>query len=116
MGAYENDTYFSLSISDGHRAGNILVAQSSSLNRSEVAARASSAALRACTKGSLNERAKAAVSTFCRVCRPIQHSIRGIGEDIYVGTKIACYLSKADGGIGPNPWLFIICSLRKMLQ
>ena len=60
-------TYFSLSTRDGHRDGNTFVAQSSSLNRSEVAARACRAALRACTKGSRSPRAKAAVRTFCLV-------------------------------------------------
>ena len=60
-------SHFSLSTNDGHKAGRILVAQSSSVKRSEVAASASSAALRACTKGSRSERAKAAIRTFCLV-------------------------------------------------
>lgn len=63
------ETHFSLSIREGHNAGSILVAQSSSLKRSDVVASASKAAFRACTKGSRNEREKAAVSTFCRVCK-----------------------------------------------
>ena len=60
-------SYFSLSSNDGHRAGRILVAQSSSVKISDVAASASKAALRACTKGSRSERAKAATSIFCLV-------------------------------------------------
>ena len=57
-------TGFSLSSKTGHRAGRILEAQSSSLNTSEVAARASKAALRAWTKGSRIERLKAAMRTL----------------------------------------------------
>ena len=64
-------SYFSLSTNDGHRAGRILVAQSSSVKTSEVAASASRAALRACTKGSRNEREKADTSTFCLVWSPV---------------------------------------------
>ena len=63
-GLRERRSYFSLSIKDGHKAGMTLRAQSSSPKRSEVAASASKAALRACTKGSRNERAKAATRTF----------------------------------------------------
>ena len=39
-----SDSYFSLSTRDGHIAGNILVAQSSSLKQSDVAASANNAA------------------------------------------------------------------------
>ena len=60
-------SYFSLSINEGHRAGKILVAQSSSLKRSEVAASASRAAFRAWTNGSRKDRPNAATSTFCLV-------------------------------------------------
>lgn len=60
-------TYFSRSIKDGHKAGRILLAQSSSLKRSDVAASARSAAFRACTNGSRSDREKAATSTFCLV-------------------------------------------------
>jgi hypothetical protein len=59
-------TYFSLSTREGHIPGNILLAQSSSPKISAVAAKANSPALRACTKGSRNDRAKAAVSTLVR--------------------------------------------------
>jgi hypothetical protein len=50
--------------------GSSLAAQSSSLKRSAVAARAMSAALRACTNGSRSERANAAVRTFARLLEP----------------------------------------------
>lgn len=53
-------------MSDGQIPGNILVAQSSSLYRSTVAAKASRPAFLACTNGSRKERAKAAVSTLVR--------------------------------------------------
>ena len=62
------DANFSLSTRDGHNAGKILFAQSSSLNKSDVAASASKAAFRPCTKGSLNDRPKAFIRTFCLVC------------------------------------------------
>lgn len=60
-------TDFSLSTRDGQREGRILVAQSSSVNISDVAPKASSAALRACMKGSRSERPKAAMRTLDRV-------------------------------------------------
>lgn len=63
--AYE--TYFSLSTSEGHKHGKSFEAQSSSLNRSAVAARAKSAAFRAWTNGSLMDLVNAAVRTFDRV-------------------------------------------------
>lgn len=63
-------TIFSLSINDGHTAGRIFIAQSSSVKKSEVAASAIRAALRAWTKGSRNDRVKAATSTFVLVLGP----------------------------------------------
>ena len=62
-------SYLSLSSNNWHKAGNSLFAQSSSGNRSEVAANAWRAALRACTNGSFNDRVKAATKTFCLVYR-----------------------------------------------
>ena len=59
--------YLSLSTNNWHKTGNSLFAQSSSGNRSEVAANAWRAALRACTKGSLNDRVNAVTKTFCLV-------------------------------------------------
>ena len=58
---------FSLSTREGHMIGRSLDAQSSSLNKSTVAANARSAAFRACTKGSRRERPKAAARTFARL-------------------------------------------------
>lgn len=55
---------FSLSIRDGHKDGNIRLAMSSSLNASDVTARAISAAFLAWTKGSRRERVNAAIKTF----------------------------------------------------
>ena len=62
---------FSLSITNGHRAGNILLAQSSSLNASFVTAKAISAAFLAWTNGSLSEREKAAIKTLDLVPTPM---------------------------------------------
>jgi hypothetical protein len=59
-------SYFSLSMRDGHIPGNILAAQSSSLYKSTVAAKASNPAFRACTNGSRRDLANAAVNTFVR--------------------------------------------------
>ena len=58
---------FSLSIREGQMAGKNLLAQSSSENRSHVAASACRAALRPWTKGSRKDLVKAAISTFDRV-------------------------------------------------
>lgn len=55
---------FSLSIKEGHKEGSIRFAMSSSLNASDVTARAMRAAFLACTKGSRRERVKAAIKTF----------------------------------------------------
>jgi len=60
---------FSLSTNEGHMIGRSLVAQSSSVKRSAVAASASSAAFRACTNGSRSEREKAAARTLARLCQ-----------------------------------------------
>lgn len=61
--------YFSLSTREGHITGRSFDAQSSSLKRSAVAARASNAAFRAWTKGSRSDRAKAAERTLARFCQ-----------------------------------------------
>jgi len=76
-------TNFSLSSKEGHKAGRILLAQSSSLNRSEVAASANKAAFRAWTNGSRNERAKAATSTFCLVYDPVSSCNSEINQWIH---------------------------------
>ena len=65
-------TYFSLSTSDGQIAGSNLVAQSSSVNRSAVADKAKSAALRAWTKGSLRDLENAATRTLVRDCEMVR--------------------------------------------
>jgi hypothetical protein len=56
-----------LSTREGQIPGRSFAAQSSSLNKSDVAASAMRAALRACTKGSRKDLAKAAVRTLVRV-------------------------------------------------
>ncbi len=61
---------FSLSIRQGHRAGNILLAQSSSPNASEVTNNAINAAFLAWTKGSRSERVNAAIKTLDLVLTP----------------------------------------------
>lgn len=61
---------FSLSISEGHMAGRIRPAQSSSLKYSTVAAKANRAAFRAWTKGSRSDLVKAAINTFDLVDDP----------------------------------------------
>jgi hypothetical protein len=53
-----------------HTAGNILLAQSSSLNASDVTANAIKAAFLAWTKGSRSERVKAAIKTLDLVLTP----------------------------------------------
>lgn len=63
-------TSFSLSIREGHRAGRMRPAQSSSLKESEVTARAISAAFRACTNGSRRDRENAAMSTLALLAAP----------------------------------------------
>ncbi len=61
---------FSLSIRQGHSDGNMRLAQSSSLNESDVTANAISAAFLAWTKGSRRERVKAAIKTLDLVLTP----------------------------------------------
>ena len=67
---------FSLSTREGHMIGRSLDAQSSSLNKSTVAANARSAAFRACTKGSRRERPKAAARTFARLYKHVNKTER----------------------------------------
>ena len=62
---------FSLSTKEGHMIGSSFVAQSSSLKRSAVAARAKRAAFRAWTNGSLSDRENAAARTLARVCQNV---------------------------------------------
>lgn len=83
-------SYFSLSTSEGHRPGNILFAQSSSGKISDVAANACKAALRACTKGSLNDRVNAAISTFCLVYGALVTTESAPGVHTYICTHIPC--------------------------
>lgn len=55
---------FSLSMREGHKDGSIRLATSSSLNASDVTAKAIRAAFLAWTKGSRRDRVKAAIRTF----------------------------------------------------
>lgn len=70
--------------------GSNLVAQSSSLKRSAVAANARRAALRAWTKGSRSEREKAAASTLARLCHTVSARRLLQGSIIYVYSQVAC--------------------------
>ena len=98
--ALEGTAYFSLSTSEGHRDGRILVAQSSSLYRSEVAASARSAAFRAWTNGSLKERVNAAVRTFCRVYRILaRDGTAEVQRDVHWHQDFA--------PICPSRWLYL---------
>ena len=63
-------TSFSLSIREGHSAGRMRLAQSSSLKASDVTARAINAAFRAWTNGSRSDRVKAAISTLALLPTP----------------------------------------------
>ena len=70
-------TYFSLSTKEGVIPGNICFAQSSSVYRSDVAARAMSAAFLAWTNGSRSALPNAAVSTFVRDCFSLDKTLQG---------------------------------------
>lgn len=98
-------------------AGSNLVAQSSSVNRSAVADRARSAALRAWTKGSLRDLENAATRTLVRDCRLIRRRESWRREiEAYARAKVLRNLSQTDGCIGTNAWLFIVCGFGQVPQ
>lgn len=111
-----HESYFSLSTSEGHIAGNILLAQSSSGKRSDVAASACKAALRACTKGSLNDRVNAAISTFCLVYYALVNIIFATRTRSYICTHIPCNLAKTYSSICTYTRLLVVRRLCEVLQ
>lgn len=100
--------YFSLSTSEGHMPGRILLAQSSSGNRSDVAASACKAALRACTKGSLNDRENAAINTFWRVYCALVYTVLATRARPYICTHISCNSAETYSSIRTYTRLLII--------
>ena len=97
--------------------GNNLVAQSSSLKRSAVAANAKRAALRAWTKGSRSERENAAASTLARLYHivSLRYLLKG-SCNTYIYPQVARNFPQADGRIRSDARLLIICSLCQMSQ
>lgn len=82
-----------------------------------MAANACRAALRACTNGSLSERVKAAIRTFGLVYlgdQPHFYLNEVRGTDIW--PKISSYFAQTDSCVGSYSGLFIVGSLRKLLQ
>ena len=108
---------FSLSTREGHMIGRSLDAQSSSLNKSTVAANARSAAFRACTKGSRRERPKAAARTFARLYKHVNKTERGKKrQSTYIYTEIACYFAQTNRSVRTDSRLLVVCGLGEMSQ